>query len=53
MSLTAEPAFLNKQVELLFLYYHPHEPLIVQQQKEIAATWDIVKNIDQYSVCCS
>ncbi|CAG9788680.1 unnamed protein product [Diatraea saccharalis] len=40
---------LEMQKNLLFLYVHPHEPLILPEQQEIANTWDLLKNIDKYN----
>lgn len=48
---TADPGFLQRQVELWYLFFHVHEPTFVEEQKTIVGSWDIEKNIELYSVC--
>ncbi|CAH4030063.1 unnamed protein product [Pieris brassicae] len=44
-----DATFLQKQVDLLSLYFHINEPLQEPKLKAIAQSWSLTNNIDKYS----
>nr|AAA19801.1 hexamerin [Galleria mellonella] len=45
---TVDQTVLDRQYKLLTLFFHPHEPIHIKEQQEIAASWDLEKNIGLY-----
>ncbi|VVC92089.1 unnamed protein product [Leptidea sinapis] len=45
----ADANFLQKQIDLLTLYFHVGEPLQDRNLKSIAESWNIERNIEKYN----
>ncbi|KAF9789112.1 hypothetical protein SFRURICE_005714 [Spodoptera frugiperda] len=45
----ADPVFLQRQVDLMILFFHLHEPNHLQSWKQICDTWTPEKNIEHFS----
>lgn len=50
ITFTADPVFLQRQVDLMILFFHLHEPNHLQSWKQICDTWTPEKNIEHFSV---
>lgn len=49
----ADQVFLKRQVDVLNLFYHIHEPIHEPELQDIVNTWDLEKNVQQFKVRCS
>ncbi|CAK1555806.1 unnamed protein product [Leptosia nina] len=45
----ADAKFLQRQIDLLTLYFHINEPLHDPKLKSIAQSWDLADNVDKFS----
>ncbi|KAJ8712293.1 hypothetical protein PYW07_005135 [Mythimna separata] len=45
----ADPVFLQRQLDLMFLYFHIHEPNHFESAQTISKSWSLEKNIERYS----
>ncbi|XP_059052697.1 acidic juvenile hormone-suppressible protein 1-like [Achroia grisella] len=46
---TVDRTNLEHQQQLLLLFLHPHEPIHVQELRDIVTSWDLEKNIGLYN----
>ncbi|KAJ8715022.1 hypothetical protein PYW08_005003 [Mythimna loreyi] len=45
----AEPVFLQRQLDLMLLYFHIHEPNHIKSCQTISKSWSLERNIEHYS----
>ncbi|KAF9416840.1 hypothetical protein HW555_005970 [Spodoptera exigua] len=45
----ADPVFLQRQVDLMILFFHLHEPNHPESWKQISKSWSLEKNIEHFS----